>query len=476
MSVVQETRIDLGQAIRADFPILSVSARGKPLVYLDNAATSQKPLAVIEALDDYWTEANANVHRGVHFLSERATERFETARESVRRFVNAREADEIVFTKGCTEGINLVSTGLQRHSAGLSSKSTNGHADPASPLPKIRQGDVILVSAMEHHSNIVPWQMLAQQTGAIVKPIPITEVGEIDLDAYAQLLKDNPVKVLAIVHISNSIGTINLVKQMVAMAHKTGAITLVDGAQAGPHWLVDVQDLDADFYTLSCHKIYAPTGIGVLYGKRHLLGALPAYQGGGSMIRTVSFEETTYAEIPAKFEPGTPNIAGVVGLGAAIEYLEELGTRNAELGIPESEIRDPRSKIRDPQIPRSELRVPSSRIPLERAMHAIHQHELLLANRASELLNEIPGVNLIGTAKEKAGIVSFTINGVHPHDIGSILDGEGIAIRAGHHCCMPLMARYGIPATARASFALYNTLDEADALAAGVRNVREMFN
>jgi cysteine desulfurase/selenocysteine lyase len=466
MSVVQQSRIELGQAVKGDFPILSVSARGKPLVYLDNAATSQKPLAVIEALDSYWTEANANVHRGVHFLSERATERFETARETVRRFVNALEADEIIFTKGCSEGINLVATCLQRHSAGVSARSTKGGADPASPLSKIAPGDVILVSTMEHHSNIVPWQMLAQQTGAIVKPIPVTEVGEIDLEAYEQLLRENPVKVLAIVHISNSIGTINPVKQMVAMAHKTGALALVDGAQAGPHWLVDVQYLDADFYTLSCHKIYAPTGIGVLYGKRHLLEALPAYQGGGSMIRTVSFEETTYAEIPAKFEPGTPNIAGVVGLGAAIEYLEELGARNAERGI----------ETQESAIPNSDLRAPSSnRGPIQATMNAIHEHELVLAKRATQLLSEIPGVNLIGTAMEKAGIVSFTINGVHPHDIGSILDGEGIAIRAGHHCCMPLMSRYGIPATARASFALYNTLDEADALAAGVRKVKEMF-
>lgn len=464
MTVAQQPPIELGQTIRNDFPILSVIARGKPLVYLDNAATSQKPLAVIEALDEYWTEANANVHRGVHFLSERATERFETARETVRRFVNAGDTNEIIFTKGCTEGINLVSTGLQRHSAGLSARSTKGNADPNSPLPKINPGDVILVSAMEHHSNLVPWQMLAQQTGAIVKPIPITEVGEIDLEAYAQLLRDNRVKVVAIVHISNSIGTINPVKQILAMAHKAGAITLVDGAQAGPHWLVDVQDLDADFYTLSCHKIYAPTGIGVLYGKRHLLEALPAYQGGGSMVRTVSFQETSYAEIPAKFEPGTPNIAGVVGLGAAIEYLESLSealpfVRMVRAGEGEG-VGDAGS---------------GSRQKLQNTMHAIHQHELLLANRATQLLSEIPGVNLIGTAAEKAGIVSFTINGVHPHDIGSILDGEGIAIRAGHHCCMPLMTRYSIPATARASFALYNTLEEADALAAGVRKVKEMF-
>ena len=455
MSVVQTKGIELGQGVREDFPILKVSARGKPLIYLDNAATSQKPFAVIEALDAYWTEANANVHRGVHFLSERATERFETARETVRRFVNASEADEIIFTKGCSEGINLVATCLGRLARGASSKGTSGGSTVAAGLPKIAKDDVILISAMEHHSNIVPWQMLAEETGAIVKAIPITDSGEIEPEAFGKLLRENPVKVLAIVHISNSIGTVNPVKQMARLAHDAGAIVLVDGAQAGPHWPVDVQDSDADFYTLSCHKIYAPTGIGVLYGKRALLEALPAYQGGGSMIRTVSLEETTYAEIPAKFEPGTPNIAGVVGLGAAIQYLEDLGPRVADRGSD----RDGNER----------------RAAVVRAMHAIHDHETVLANRASELLKEIPGVRLIGTAKEKAGIVSFVIDGVHPHDIGSVLDAEGIAVRAGHHCCMPLMNCYGIPATARASFALYNTLEEADALAAGVRKVKEMF-
>lgn len=451
MAAVSESTIPLGQAVRGDFPILSVSARGKPLVYLDNAATSQKPSFVIKAIDSYWTEANANVHRGVHFLSERATERFETARETVRRFINAREVEEIIFTKGCSEGINLVATCLARTALGASATGTKGGRPDHETLPKIDAEDVILVSTMEHHSNIVPWQMLGEQTGAIVKPIPITDDGEIDMEAYDALLNEDRVKVVAIVHISNSIGTVNPVKQMSKMAHEVGALVLVDGAQAGPHWLVDVQDVDADFYTLSCHKIYAPTGIGVLYGRRALLEAMPAYQGGGSMIRTVSFEETTYAGIPAKFEPGTPNIAGVVGLGAAIEYLENLGSGIADRGSEKN------------------------RTALTRTMHAIHAHEREIAGRAEKLLSEMPGVRLVGTAAEKAGIVSFVIEGVHPHDIGSVLDAEGIAVRAGHHCCMPLMKRFGIPATARASFSFYNTMDEADALVAGVKKVKEMF-
>jgi cysteine desulfurase/selenocysteine lyase len=301
---------------------------------------------------------------------------------------------------------------------------------------------------MEHHSNIVPWQMLAAEMGAIVKAIPITDSGEIDLDAYRELLKSNRVKVLGIVHISNSIGTVNPVKEMARMAHEAGALVLIDGAQAGPHWPVDVQDLDADFYTLSCHKMYAPTGVGVLYGKRALLEALPAYQGGGSMIRTVSFEETTYADLPAKFEPGTPNIAGAIGLGSAIEYVGRLGSGG---------------------------KGKATREDMDAAMAAIHAHELTLARYAQALLGEIPGVRLIGTANERAGIVSFVIDGVHPHDIGSVLDGEGIAIRAGHHCCMPLMKRMGVSATARASFALYNTPEDVEALAKGVLKVKEMF-
>jgi cysteine desulfurase/selenocysteine lyase len=446
-------KIALGEAVRGDFPILRVSARGKKLAYLDNAATAQKPSYVIEALDSYWMESNSNVHRGVHYLSERATELFERARETVRRFINAREVDEVIFTKGCSEGINLVATCLERIAHGTSPTGTIGGDPGGHVMPRLVAGDVILVSTMEHHSNIVPWQMLCQQTGAVLKPIPITDAGEINLEAFSELLKAGRVKVLAIVHISNSIGTINPVKQMARMAHDAGALVLVDGAQAGPHWLVDVQDLDADFYTLSCHKIYAPTGIGVLFGKRHLLEAMPAYQGGGSMIRTVSFEETSYAGIPAKFEPGTPNIAGVVGLGAAVEYLESLGNRNSDRGSSTSD-----------------------RKALTATMAAVHSHERKLAGRAEAALAEIPGVRLVGTAAEKAGIVSFVVDGVHPHDIGSVLDNEGIAIRAGHHCCMPLMKRFGVPATARASFSLYNMQDEVDALVAGVRKVKEMFN
>lgn len=446
MAITENRTVPLGEAVQPDFPILQVSARGKRLVYLDNAATSQKPQAVIDAVDSYWTEANANVHRGVHFLSERATERFEAARETVRDFLNAREEAEVIFTKGCTEGINLVATGLERHSAGLSSNSTRKGQTPGNLLPKLEAGDVILVSGMEHHSNIVPWQILAAQTGAQLKPIPVTDDGQVDLDAYEQLLRENRVKVLGIVHVSNSIGTVNPVKHMVRRAHEQGALALVDGAQGGPHTLIDVQDLDADFYTLSCHKIYAPTGVGVLYGKKALLDALPAYQGGGSMIRTVSFEESTYADLPAKFEPGTPNMAGVVGLGAAIRYLQDLAPAS-----------------------------PNSRERLAATFRAIHQHERELTSYASQLLSDIPGLRLIGTAPDKAGIVSFVLNGAHPHDMGSILDGEGIAVRAGHHCCMPLMRRFRVPATTRASFAIYNTRQDVEALAAGVRKVKEMF-
>lgn len=420
--------------VENDFPILRTKVGGKRLVYLDSAATSQKPQRVLDAMNEYWTESNANVHRGVHYLSQKATDSFEQARESVRRFVNAREAAEIVFTKGCTEGINLVASGLERLSG-----------DTGDQLPRVGKGDVILLSEMEHHSNIVPWQMMAERTGAIVKPIPITDDCEIDLDAYGRLLRENAVKVLGIVHVSNAVGTVNPVAEMIKMAHEAGAIAVVDGAQAGPHILVDVQALDADFFTLSCHKMYAPTGIGVLYGKRHFLEEMPPYQGGGSMIRTVSFAGTTYAGIPEKFEPGTPNIAGVVGLGAAVEYLEELGSPD------------------------------SGRSGLRATMAAIHEHEATLATYAEGLLHEIPGVRVIGRPREKAGIVSFVIDGVHPHDVGTILDSEGIAVRAGHHCCMPLMKRLGLPATARAAFALYNSRADAEALAMGVKKAVETF-
>jgi len=400
----------LAPTIREDFPILGQAAYGKPLTYLDNAATSQKPLSVLETVDRYYRETNANIHRGVHFLSQEATREYDRARETIRGFINAKETAEVILTKGCTEGINLVASGL-----------------------KLEAGDEIYVTTMEHHSNIVPWQLAAERAGAKVIPIPITDAGEVDLDLYEQYLMRGRPKVVGIVHVSNSLGTINPVKWMTAQAHAYGAVVVIDGAQAGPHLPIDVQDLDADFYTLSCHKIYAPTGVGVLYGKRALLEALPPYQGGGDMIRTVSFEGTTYAELPAKFEAGTPNISGVIGLGAAIDYLQNLG------------------------------------------LAAVGEHETGLARYAESLLTEIPGLKIVGTAREKAGIVSFVLDGVHPHDIGTILDREGIAIRAGHHCCMPLMKRLGIPATARASFALYNTIEDADRLVAGVRKAKEMF-
>lgn len=396
--------------VREEFPILGQTVYGKPLTYLDNAATSQKPRAVLAAMDRYYEESNANIHRGVHHLSQKATRDYDRSRETVRRFLNAAEAAEVIFTKGCTEAINLVAAGIS-----------------------LKEGDEIYVTTMEHHSNIVPWQLAAEKVGAKVIPIPITDAGEVDLDLYEQYLMRGRPKVVGLVHVSNALGTINPVKWMIAQAHAYGAVVLIDGAQAGPHLPIDVQDLDADFYTLSCHKIYAPTGVGVLYGKRALLEALPPYQGGGDMIHTVSFEGSTFAGLPAKFEAGTPNIAGVIGLGAAIEYLEALG------------------------------------------LAAVGEHETELARYAELLLGEVAGVRIVGTAREKAGIVSFTLEGVHPHDIGTILDTEGIAIRAGHHCCMPVMKRYGIPATARASFAFYNTAEDAERLVAGVRKAKEMF-
>lgn len=432
----------IGVEIRDEFPILGTEVRGKPLVYLDNGATSQKPKAVLDALDAYWTSQNANIHRGVHYLSQIATAEFDRARESVQRLLNAAESAEVIFTKGCTEAINLVASGL-----------THAQAEDL----RLREGDTILVSTMEHHSNIVPWQLAAERTGARVLPIPVTDEGQIELDGYLDLLKSSRPKLVAIKHVCNALGTINPLKWMIQQAHAYGALVLVDGAQAGPHIRIDVQDLSADFYTLSCHKIYAPTGVGVLYGRRELLEALPPYHGGGDMIRTVSFEGTTYADIPAKFEAGTPNIAGVIGLGKAVEWIEDLG---------ESEIVNGKSKG-DPPL--------TTYDSLFTAFSAIHAHEATLARMAEERLKEIPGVRIIGDTREKAGIVSFTMENAHPHDIGTILDMDGIAIRAGHHCCMPLMKRLGVAATARASFALYNTVEEVERLVAGVRKVREMF-
>jgi len=421
--MVTRSVLDVRQA-RADFPILDQLVHGKPLTYLDNGASSQKPIQVLDAMDRYYGETNANIHRGVHALSQEATRRFDGARFKVQAFLNAAQSSEVIFTKGCTEAINLVAESWGR---------TN-----------LTTGDRILVSTMEHHSNIVPWQLIADRTGAQVVPVPVTPAGEIDLDAYANLL-DERVKVVAIVHVSNSLGTINPIKQMVAQAHAVGAIVMVDGAQAGPHLLVDVQELDADFYTLSCHQVCRPSWVGGVYGKRALLAAMPPYPGGGDMSRTVRFSGTTFAPLPAKFEAGTPNIAGVIGLGAAVDYLATFGSGE-----------DLRGNLKE-------------------AFSQISKHELTLARRAEAELREIPGVKIWGEAPEKAAVLSFTVDGAHPHDIGTILDMEGIAIRAGHHCCMPLMEHYGIPATARASFGLYNTEEEVDRLLASVHKVKEMF-
>lgn len=400
------------ESVRRDFPILSRMVRGKALVYLDNAATSQKPKAVIEAVARYYEGGNANIHRGVHFLSEHATEEHEAAREAVRGFINAAESEEIIFVRGTTEGINLVA-------------QTYGRAH-------VKAGDEVLVSAMEHHSNIVPWQILCEQQGAQLRVIPINDRGELLLDEFAKLLTPNT-KIVAVTHVSNALGTVNPIREIVHSAHARGIPVLVDGAQAVQHMKVDVQDLDCDFYAFSSHKVYGPMGVGVLYGKRALLEAMPPYQGGGDMIRSVTFDKTTYNQLPYKFEAGTPDVAGAIGLGAAVNYLNGLGVENV----------------------------------------ASHEHEVL--NYAAETLSEVPGIRIIGTAKEKAGVLSFVMNGVHPHDIGTILDQEGIAVRTGHHCAQPIMQRFGIPATVRASFGLYNTKAEVDALAAGIQKVREVF-
>lgn len=428
----------IDEAVRKEFPILGTEVRGKPLTYLDNAATAQKPLMVLEALDRYYREQNANIHRGVHHLSQIATAEFDLSRETVRRFLNAAEAEQVIFTKGCTEAINLVASGMV-------------HAAPSSL--RLKEGDTVLVSTMEHHSNIVPWQLATERVGARLIPIPVNDDGEIEPEVYIDLLKSTRPKVVAIKHVCNALGTINPVKWLAQQAHAYGALVMVDGAQGGPHIRVDVQDLGVDFYTLSCHKIYAPTGVGVLYGRRELLEALPPYQGGGDMIRTVSFEGSTYAEIPGKFEAGTPNIAGVIGLGKAIEWIEKLGADHPGSGAASQPLTS----------------------ALDTAFSLIHNHESTLARSAEQKLREIPGVRIFGESSQKAGIVSFVMEGAHPHDIGTILDSEGIAIRAGHHCCMPLMKRLGVAATSRASFSLYNTMEEVDRLVAGVKKVKEMF-
>ena len=397
---------------RADFPILESEIHGKPLIYLDNAATTQKPQAVIDAEARYYREDNANVHRGVHALSQRATDAFEAARTKVQRFINAARSDEIVFVRGTTEAINLVAQSYAR--------------------PRLREGDEIIISALEHHSNIVPWQMVCQQTGAVLRVIPVSDAGELDIDAYENLLGERT-KLVALAHVSNALGTINPVRAMIAKAHTHGVPVLLDGAQAIAHLPVDVQALGCDFYVFSGHKIYAPMGIGVLYGKALLLEEMPPYQGGGDMIRTVAFEHTEYNILPYKFEAGTPNVAGAIGLGAALDYLSGIG------------------------------------------METIAAYEAGVLDYATRSIEDIPGMRLIGTAQDKTAILSFLLEGVHAHDIGTILDRQGIAIRAGHHCAMPLMKRFGVAATARASFALYNTQEEADALAAGLQRTVELF-
>jgi cysteine desulfurase/selenocysteine lyase len=400
------------EKIRKDFPVLSQTVNGKPLVYLDNAASSQVPQMVIDRGSKYLAEEHSNVHRGVHYLSQHATTAYEAAREKVKRFINAREAKECIFVRGTTEGINLVASSYGRKF--------------------INEGDEIIVSGMEHHSNIVPWQIIAEERGARIRVIPLNEQGELIIDEYENLLNERT-KMVAAAHVSNSLGTINPLKEMIATAHKFGVPVCVDAAQSVPHFPVDVQDLDCDFYAFSGHKMYAPTGSGVLYGKREWLDQMPPYQSGGGMIRSVTFEKTTYAPIPDKFEAGTPAIAAAIGLGAAIDYINSIDFEAA----------------------------------------AVYEHELL--EYAVRRLADIPGVKIIGTARNKASVLSFTIEGVHPHDIGTILDQEGIAVRAGHHCAQPVMQFFDVPATARASFAFYNTKEEADKLADAVQKVIEVF-
>lgn len=414
MSVHTEVAASLAydvEAVRADFPILRERVHGHPLVYLDNAATTQKPTAVIDALVRYYHHSNANIHRGVHLLSERATEEYEAARAKVQSFLNAREPREIIFTRGATEGINLVA-------------QTYGRVH-------ISAGDEVLITAMEHHSNIVPWQMLCEEKGARLRVVPINNCGELDLDEFQRLLSPHT-KIVAAGHVSNALGTINPVKWIIQTAHAAGARVLIDGAQAVPHIPVDVQDLDCDFYAFSGHKVYGPTGIGALYGKAQLLEAMPPYQGGGDMISSVTFEKTLYNKIPHKFEAGTPDIAGVIGLGAALDYVQRLG------------------------------------------IEKIGAHEQALLEHATERITSFPGVRIIGTAREKASVLSFVMEGIHPHDIGTILDREGVAVRTGHHCAQPVMDIFAIPATVRASFGLYNTKDEINALVRGIKKVKEL--
>jgi cysteine desulfurase/selenocysteine lyase len=401
------------QRVREDFPVLRQTVNGKPLVYLDNAASSQVPQVVIDRGSIYLEDEHSNIHRGVHYLSQKATTAYEGAREKVKRFINARESRECIFVRGATEGINLVMHGYGRKFIG--------------------PGDEIIISAMEHHANIVPWQMLCEEKDARLRVIPMNDAGELLLDEYDALLNERT-KLVAITHVSNALGTVNPIKKMIDQAHKYGVPVLIDGAQSAPHMLVDVQDLDCDFYAFSGHKMFAPTGSGVVYGKAEILEKMNPFQGGGDMIKSVTFEKTIYGDLPNKFEAGTPAIASQIGLGAAIDYLNSIDRKKA----------------------------------------ATHEHELL--RYATEKLSAIEGVRIIGTAREKLSVLSFVIDEIHPHDIGTILDQEGIAVRAGHHCAQPVMQRFNVPATARASFAFYNTKEEVDVLARTIERVVEIFS
>ncbi|MCX7638305.1 MAG: cysteine desulfurase [Cyclobacteriaceae bacterium] len=394
--------------IRKQFPVLNRKVNGKPLIYFDNAATSQKPISVIEALAEYYRNYNANIHRGIHTLAEEATKAYEHTREQARAFINAASPREIIFVRGVTEGINLVAASYGR--------------------AFLRNNDEVIISGLEHHSNIVPWQLICEQTGAKLKVIPVSESGEIDLEAFTRLLSSRT-RIVAVNHASNSLGTINPVKEIIRLAHGAGAVVLIDGAQAGAHLPIDVQELDCDFYCLSSHKMYGPTGTGILYGKSQLLEKMPPYQGGGEMIKEVTFEKTTWNDLPYKFEAGTPNIADVIAFGKAMEFIRQTG--------------------RD----------------------VIEQHEQALLRYATEKVGSLPGVRLIGTAPQKVSVLSFVVDGIHPFDVGQLLDARGIAVRTGHHCTQPLMDRYGIEGTVRASFAVYNTFAEVDALTEGVRRI-----
>ena len=400
------------ERVRADFPILELKVNGKPLVFLDNAASSQMPQPVIDRLVRYQTSEHANIHRAVHYLSEKATSEYEAARRRAQQFLNAPDERGVIFTSGTTDGINLVAHGYGRKFIG--------------------EGDEIILTTLEHHSNIVPWQMLAQEKGARIRVLPINDRGELDLDEYRGLFSART-KLVGVVHVSNALGTINPVKEMIAIAHEHGVPVLVDGAQAAPHIAVDVQDLDCDFYAFSGHKLCGPTGIGILYGKTALLEKMQPFKGGGDMILSVTFEKTTYNTIPHKFEAGTPPIAAAIGLGAAIDYLGAVG------------------------------------------IEAIAAHETDLLDYATAQVNRIPGLRIIGTAERKAAVLSFVVDGVHPHDVGTLLNEEGVAIRTGHHCAQPVMQRFKVPATCRASFAFYNTMSEVDALVAAIRKVQKVF-